>query len=66
MSPITPFSESGRPVTIEETGLSNHSYGIVLLSILDSEIVELGNPGLPGTGGSDGDLGGDVGIWRGT
>ena len=60
VSPITAISESGWPITVEEVRFSDHSYGSALSAIPDSEIVELGDSRLPGDGGSDGDLGGDL------
>ena len=66
VSPITPVSESGRAVAIEEVETLGHSFGTVLLAIPDSEVEEFGDPGLPGDGGSDGDMGGDSRIRRGT
>ena len=38
----------------------------VLTAILDSEVEELSALELPGGGGSDGDMGGDLHLWRGT
>ena len=66
VSPITPVSESGRAIVIEEAEILDHSFRTVLSAILDSEFVELGDLGLPGDGGSDGDVGGDPRIRRGT
>ena len=66
VSPITAISELGWPIMVEEARFSGRSYGSVLSAILDSEIAELGDLRLPGDGGSDGDLGGDPGIQRGT
>ena len=66
VSPITPVSKSGRTVAIEEVKFSNHSFGTVLSAILDSEVTELNDPGLPGDGGLDGDMGGNSRLWRGT
>ena len=66
VSPITPISESGRAVAIEEVEVSGHSFGTALSAVLDSEVEEFGDPRLPGDGGSDGDMGGDSGIRRGT
>ena len=66
VSPITPISESGRAVAIEEVETSGHSFGTALSAIPDSEVEEFGNPGLPGDGGSDGNMGGNSSIWRGT
>ena len=66
VSPITPISESGRAVAIEEVEISGYSFGTALLAIPDSKVEEFGDPGLPGDGGSDGDMGGDPCIWRGT
>ena len=66
VSPITPVSELGRAIAIEEAEFSGHLFGTVLSAILDSEVAELGDPGLPGDGGSDGDMGGDPHIRRGT
>ena len=66
VSPITPISESGRAVAIEEVEVSGYSFGTALSTVPDSEVEEFGDPGLPGDGGSDGDMGGDLGIRRGT
>ena len=66
VSPITPVSELGRAIVIEEAEFPDHSFRTVLLAIPDSEVVELGDPGFPGDGGSDGDMGGNPHIWRGT
>ena len=66
VSPITPNSESGRAIAIEEVETSGHSFGTTLLTVPDSEIEEFDDPGLPGNGGSDGDMGGNSSIWRGT
>ena len=66
VSPITPVSESGRAIVIEEAEFSGHSFGTALSAILDSEVAELSDPGLPGDGGSDGDMGGNPRIRRGT
>ena len=66
VSPITPVSKSGRAVAIEEVGNLGHSFGTALLSILDSEAEEFSDLGLPGDGGSDGDMGSDSRIWRET
>ena len=66
VSPITPISKSGRAVAIEEVEVSGYLFGTVLLTLPDSEVEEFGDPGFPGDGGSDGDMGGDSGIWRGT
>ena len=66
VSPITPVSESGRAVAIEEVEISGHSFGTALSAIPDSEVEEFGDLGLPGDGGSDGDMGGNSRIWRGT
>ena len=66
VSPITPVSESGRAVAIEETEFSGHLFRTALSAIPDSEAAELSDPGLPGDGGSDGDMGGNLCIQRGT
>ena len=66
VSSITPISESGRAIMIEEAEFSNHSFRTALLAIPDSEVEEFVDPGLPGDGGSDGDMGGNLGIQRGT
>ena len=66
VSPITPISESGRAVAIEEVAVSGYLFGTALPAIPDSEVEEFGDPGLPGDGGSDGDMGGDSGLRRGT
>ena len=66
VSPITPISESGRAIVIEEVEVSGHLFRTVLLAIPNSEVEEFGNLGLPRDGGSDGDMGGDSGIRRGT
>ena len=66
VSPITPVSKSGRAVVIEEAEFSGHLFRTVLSAIPDSEVVDFGDPGLPGDGGSDGDMGGDLRIQRGT
>ena len=66
VSPITPNSESGRAIAIEEVETLGHSFGTALSTVTDSEIEEFGDPGLPGDGGSDGDMGGDSSIRRGT
>ena len=66
VSPITPISEPGRAVAIEEVETLGHLFGTALSTIPDSEVEEFGDPGLPGDGGSDGDMGGDSSIWRGT
>ena len=66
VSPITPISESGRAVVIEEVEVLGYSFGTVLSAVPDSEVEEFGDPGLPGDGGPDGDMGGDSGIRRGT
>ena len=60
VSPITPISESGRTVAIEEAEFSGHSFRTTLLAIPNSEVAELSDLGLPGDGGSDGGLGGDL------
>ena len=54
------------PDTIEEVETSGHSFGTALSAIPDSEVEEFSDPGLPGDGGSDGDMGGDSSIQRGT
>ena len=66
VSPITPVSESGRTVAIKKVELSSNSFWTALSTIPDLEVVELSDPGLPGDGGSDGDMGGDPHIQRGT
>ena len=66
VSPITPVSEPGRAIAIEEVGDMGQSFGTALLAIPDSEVEEFGDLGLPGYGGSDGDMGGDSHIRRGT
>ena len=66
VSPITPVSESGRTIVIEEAEFSSHLFGTVLLAIPDSEVTEFSDLGLLRDGGSDGDVGGDPCIWRGT
>ena len=66
VSPATPVSESGRTIAIEEDEFSNHSFGTALSAILDSEVAELSDPGLPEGGGSDGDMGGNLRLRRGT
>ena len=66
VSPITPNPESGRAVAIEEVETLGHSFRTALSAVPDSEIEEFGDPGLPGDGGSGGDMGGDSSIWRGT
>ena len=66
VSPITPISESGRAVAIEEVEVSGYSFGTALSTVPDSEVEEFGDPGLPGDGRSDGDMGGDSGVRRGT
>ena len=66
VSPITPVSESGRAVVIEEVETSGHLFGTAFSAIPDSEVEEFGDPGLPGDGGSDGNMGGDSRIRRGT
>ena len=66
VSPITPISKSGRAVVIEEVEVSGYSFETALSAILNSEVEEFGDPGLPGNGGSDGDMGGDLHILRGT
>ena len=66
VSPITPISKLGRTVAIEEAEFSGHSFGTALSAIPGLEVVELSDPGLPGDGGSDGDMGGNPHIWRGT
>ena len=66
VSPITPVSKSGRAIAIEEVETSSHSFGTALSSIPDSEVEEFGDPGLPGDGGPDGDMGGNSHIQRGT
>ena len=64
--PITPNSKSGRAIEIEEVETSGHLFGTALLAFPNSEVEEFGDLGLPGHGGSDGDMGGDSSIWRGT
>ena len=66
VSPITPISKSGRAVVIEEVEASGHLFRTVLLTIPDFKVEEVGDPRLPGDGGSDGDLGGNSSIRRGT
>ena len=66
VSPITPFSGLGRPVTIEEAVPLGDSYGTALLSFPNSEAEEFINTGLPGDGGSDGDMGGKAGLQKRT
>ena len=66
VSPITPVSESGRAVVIEEVKISGHLFRTVVSTIPGSEVEEFGDPRLPGGGGSDGDMGGDSRIRRGT
>ena len=66
VSPITPISESGRAIAIEEVKASGHSFRAALSTIPDFEVEEISDPRLPGDGGSDGDLGGDSSIQRGT
>ena len=66
VSPITPISESGRAVAIEEIAGTGYSFGTALSTVTDSEVEEFGDPGLPEDGRSDGDMGGDSGIQRGT
>ena len=66
VSPITPVSESGRAIVIEEVELSGHSFRTALSAIPDSEAEEFSDPGLPGGGGSDGDMGGNSHLQRGT
>ena len=66
VSHITPASESGRAIVIEEVETSGHLFGTAVLTIPDSEAEEFGDPGLPGDGGYDGDMGSDLHIWRGT
>ena len=66
VSPITPVSESGRAVAIEEAEFSGHSFRSVLLAIPDSEVAEFGNLGLPGDGGPNGDMGSNSRIQRRT
>ena len=66
VSPITPISESGRAVAIEEVETSGHLFRTALSAIPNSEVEELCDPGFPGDGGSDGDMGGDSSIRRGT
>ena len=51
---------------IEEVRFADHLDGPALPSILDSEVVEFSNSGLPGDGGSDGDMGGNLGIQQTT
>ena len=66
VSPITPISKSGRAVAIEEVAVSGYSFRTALSAVPDSEVEEFGDLGLPGDGGSDGDMGGDSGVRRGT
>ena len=66
VSPITTVSKSGQPIMIEEVGFMDHSYGSALRTVLDSEVAEFSDLGLPGDGGSDGDIGGDLSIQRRT
>ena len=66
VSPITPVSKSGRAIAIEEAEFSGHSFGTALLAILDLEAVELSDLRLPGDGGSDGHMGGNSHLQRGT
>ena len=66
VSPITPVSELGRAIVIEEVEFLGHLFGTALLAVPDSEAEELSDPGLPGDGGSDGDMGGDLRLQRGT
>ena len=66
VSPITPISESGRAVVFEEVEVSGYSFRTALSAIPDSEVEEFSDLGLPGDGGSDGDMGGDPRIRRGT
>ena len=66
VSPITPNSKSGRAVAIEEVEVSGYSFRTALSAVPDSEVEEFGDPGLPGDGGSDGDMGGNLRIRRGT
>ena len=65
VSPITPVSESGRAIVIEEVETLGHSFRTALSAIPDSEVEEFGDLGLPGDGGSDGDMGGNSRIRRG-
>ena len=66
VSPITLFSESGKPVAIEEAVTLDQSFGSVLLAFSDSEVVEFIDSRLPGDGESNGDMGGKAGLWRRT
>ena len=66
VSPITAVSKLGWSIVIEEARFMDHLYGLVLLSIPDSEVVEFSNSGLPGDGGSDGDLRGNPGVQQRT
>ena len=51
---------------IAEVEVSGHSFGAALSTVSDSEVEEFGDPGLPGDGGSDGNMGGDSCVRRGT
>ena len=51
---------------IEEVAPSGHSLRTVMSTIPDSEAEEFSDPGFPGDGGSDGDMGSDLCLWRGT
>ena len=66
VSPITLVSKSSGAVPIEEVGLLGHSFGTAISTIPDSEAEEFSDPGLPGGGGSDGDMGGDSRLQKGT
>ena len=66
VSPITSVSKLGQLIMIEEAEFSSHSFGTALSAIPNSEVVGLGDPGLPGDGGSDGDMGGNPRTQRGT
>ena len=66
VSPITPVSNSGRTTAIEEVEFLGHSFRTALSAIPDLEVAELGDLGLPGDGGSDGDMGGNSHLQRGT